>query len=262
MKRHHIGLFLATVILASGCYSLLWTSVVYTTPTTWTGSGRGTIATSSRGRAVGLAGQRMVMFMPSTSDGYGNIVLDNPLGSLFGGAPYVLRGYTQTLGAYGHQLNVLAARRTTETGGLDLFVQSGIPSIGGWGRVSPSQLYFVEHGVDAVWWYILDICDIAAITESDDVPSDRIFASVRAERCGHSCSSPYAAVVEIELRNLSSHTPTWRVVHDGHGLGNATVRDENGFAFSGECMPIDVTTGTAIRSGTASWSPIPRPTRS
>jgi hypothetical protein len=184
----------------------------------------------------------MVLLEGRSSDGYGPIVVDNPLGSHFGGQPYVLRSYTQTLGAYGHQRSVLLAHRPGVTDDLDLFTKSGIPSAASWYRVPPSETQFVEHPVDIVAWTIVQLCEIVAITEPGTTDSVRVFASVRARRCWGSCDQVHAGVVELELVNLSSTTRSWRVALDEYGLGRAAMRGRDRYAFSNECMPIDVTT--------------------
>lgn len=242
--RDKVGLLTATVFLCVGCYSLAWTTVAYSTATAWTGTGRGTFYSSYNGRGVGLAGQQLVMLEGGASDGYGALVFDNPLGAYFSGTPYVLRSYTQTLGATWHQLAVLVAHPAGGSGGTDLFFQSGLPSAAGWRRAAPSSSSFWEAPVDAIAWTIVEICEVAAITRPDTVSSHRVFASVRARPCLGSCSeSPRGGVVELQLEGRSTLTPSWRVVEDEYGLGNAAMRDENGYAFSNECMPFDVTTG-------------------
>lgn len=78
----------------------------------------------------------------------------------------------------------------------------------------------------------------------------RFFASVRARRCSSSCSNPVrGGVVELQLDGSWSHSPSWRVVVNESGLGNAAMYDEDGNIFSDECMPIDVTTEYGDQAG-------------
>lgn len=234
-----IGLFLATAILGAGCYTLNSTTVSYAIPTTWTGTGRGTFASSSIGRGVGLAGQKMIFVPGSTPDGYGPLVLDNPLSAYFPGVPYVLQSYTQTFGVYGEQVGVMVAHATTESGSLDLFLQTGIPSAYGWLRLRPSSTTVWEEPVDAITWRIVELCDVAAITEPSSPDPQRFFASVRARRCLGSCDTAiHGGVVELQLEGTSS----WRAVTTVYSLGNAAWHDDSHAFFSDECMPIDVTT--------------------
>jgi hypothetical protein len=156
-----------------------------------------------------------------------------------------MKSYTQTAGAYNLQLGVLVAHRTNVIGSTDLFVQSGLPTTTGWHRAAPTSPWIVEHGVDAVWHRIEQVCDVAAITRTE-APVNRVFASVRVRR---TASSPrYGAVVELQLDTTTP--PTWKVVSlaSAPGLSNAALYDEDGEFFSDECMPIDVTTGYGDQS--------------
>lgn len=245
-----LRLLLALVILGTGCYSFAWSTVSYSTPVTWTGSGRGTFASSLWGRGVGLAGQRMILLEGSPSDGFGPIVIDDPLASHFSGASYLLRSYTQTLGAYGHQFGVLLAHLASGGANVDLFFQTGVPAAAPWYRARPSSPTFWEAPVDAITWTIVELCDVAAITDPFSTSAHRVFASVRARRCSSSCSTALrGGVVELQLEGVSGFAPSWRVVLDENGLGNAAMHDQDGNTFSDECMPIDVTTAYSDQAG-------------